>query len=78
VAHVRVAEDHVVDLELTDQPGELGLVVDLDPVGVPVAGQARRIHAFVDERDLRGRERDDLVAPVAAVGDVEYEARGSG
>src|SRR4029450_9383787 len=71
VAHVRVAEDDVVDALVLDQLRELALVVDRDPVRVALAGEAGWIPPIVDERDLCRGEGDDLVAAVAAVSDVE-------
>ena len=71
MAHVRIAEHDVIDLKIADQRDELGLVVDLDPVRVPLAGQRRRIPAVVDERDLGRRERDDLRVGIVAIDDVE-------
>ena len=41
------------------------------PVGIEVAGQLGGIDAAVDVRDLRRRERDDLVLLAAAVDEVE-------
>jgi len=60
VAHVRVAEDDIVDPLVLDQLRELALVVDRDPVRVALAGEAGRVPPIVDERDLRRGERDDL------------------
>ena len=71
MAHVRVAEHDVIDPQLADQPDELGLVVDLDPVRVPLACQRRRISAVVDERDLGRRERDHFRVGIIAIDDVE-------
>src|SRR5919201_1975211 len=70
VRDVRVREDDLVDLELTDKARELALVVDPDAVRVAPTGELGRVDAIADERDLRSRERDDLVAPIVSIVDV--------
>jgi hypothetical protein len=71
VGHVRVREDHLVDLALPHDSLQLGLGHDRDPVGVAVAGELGRVDAAVDVRNLGRREPHHLVLVAAAVDEVE-------
>src|SRR5206468_249517 len=71
VRHVGVGEDDEVDLEVADQPGDLLLLVDRDPGGVPRARQGGRVPAAGDVRDLRGGEPDDIERRIVPEAEVE-------
>ena len=71
VGHVGIGEDDLVDALVADQGGELVLRPDRDALRVEVACQLGGIDATVDVRDLRRRERDDLVLLTASVNEVE-------
>jgi hypothetical protein len=71
VREVGVGEDDLVDAVHVDEPRELGLRPDRDAVGVPGAGERRRIPTVVDPRDLRRGERDDLGLRIVPEDDVE-------
>jgi hypothetical protein len=80
VGDVGVREDDLVDVVLRDHRLELVLGDDRDPVRVAVAGQGGRVEPALDVRDLRGRERNNLVIGAVAVDEVEVvevPARGS-
>src|SRR5262249_49762564 len=56
---------------LRDEPREVGLMMDLDAVRVVRTRERGRVHTVVDERDLRGGERDDLGLGVVAIDGIE-------
>ena len=80
VGDVGVGEHALVDLELLDELGEVGLGVDRDSLRVELAGEGGRVLAVVDVGDLRRGEGHDVVVLVVAeegVEVVEVAPRGS-
>ena len=80
VGYIRVAEDHDVHEEIANQPLELVLGLNRDPVGIVGPRERRRVATARDVRDLGGRERDDVirrVTPKEHVEIVEVAASGA-
>ena len=71
VRDVRVREHDLVDLVLAYELLERVLGDDRNAVGIERAGELGRVAPPFDVRDLRRRERDDLVLLPAAVDEVE-------
>ena len=69
--YIGVREDHLVDLVLFDQRLQLILWIDLDAIGVKLAGQLWRILAPIDIGNLRCRERDHVVTRIIAEVGIE-------
>ena len=71
MGEVAVGEDRAVDLEIADQPLQLGLRIDVDALGIERAGELFGVAAAVDSGNLRRSEADDLEVGVVAKEDVE-------
>ena len=71
VVDVGVGEDDLIHLEVSDQVREIAFGIDRDSFRIELPRQFGGIAAAVDVRDLRGGERDDLVAGVAPEEGVE-------
>ncbi len=71
VRDVGVREDHVVHVQVDDQPPELVLLVDRDAAGVAVPREDGGVRSVIDVGDLGRGERDDVGLGVVPVDDVE-------
>jgi hypothetical protein len=71
VGDVRVGEDGLVDLALTDDVRELGLRPDRNPLRIELSRERGGVDAALDVGDLRGREGDDVELGPATVDEVE-------
>jgi hypothetical protein len=78
VGHVGIGKDDFVDALVPDQGRELVLGPDRNALRIEVACQLGGVDAAVDVRDLRRRERYDLVLLTAPVDEVEVVEVASG
>jgi len=71
VADVAVGKDDLVDLQLADQPVQVGLGVDRDTLRIQLACQLGRVEPALDVGNLGGGECDHLIAVVSPKEHVE-------
>ena len=71
VGHVAVAEHRQVDALLDDDPIQLALTKNRNPLRVERAGQLSRVAPILDVGNLRRREGNDFIGGIIAEEDVE-------